>query len=574
MTLPRSISVLVLVLAVAAVLGVFPSYDSGLSYAFALATVFSASLYFVAAGLLRSWESARRLSYVLVLAAVLVVAYFLLQYGYGNYEAIPALFTRIGSMTTVLPDLGFYKLHPNSAATFAEGIVPLALALMWSARSLALRLLMALCTLFLLFGIAVSYSRGAYIALTVGAVLAILLLIRQRRALLFGFIALLIAAFVGATLLGLSDLALDWAGQRLELYVNSVAVGQDYLFTGIGMGGTFALVYSRFGLLIQVPLLQHPHNQLLGTWMGSGLLGLLALLALILLYPIYVLRVMRRSKPRLMFFAAVVGLVIILVHSLLDFIMPTAFILLGMTVALGQLALREAEAEPQAMGVRTALIAVAAVGLLLVATLGLFFKPLQTAWYTNLGALDETRAMLGPDLSDAERSVLNESARLYYQQALAIEPQSSRANRRLGNMDMRDFEFEAAVPHLEIAFAQDAAHPAAAKGLGLSYVMNGQIDEGVATLRLLNNDTGMSDELFTWGWYYGGEDMLLQRAYAWTAGIELGDIQEPRIWMAVGQVYEDIGEIDQATAWYRRILEVEPDNSDLRQRLQTLEAAS
>ena len=45
------------------------------------------------------------------------------------------------------------------------------------------------------------------------------------------------------------------ASIRLQLYRNSLYLIRDYAFTGIGLGSTFAMVYSRYGLLIFVPFL-------------------------------------------------------------------------------------------------------------------------------------------------------------------------------------------------------------------------------------------------------------------------------------------------------------------------------
>ncbi len=347
MTLPRWIGFLVAMLGVTAVLGLLPSYDRSLGYGYLAAWIFSAALYFATLALIRSWDAARRMSYVLVLAGVVVVVYFLTQHAYRSYEEIPGIILRIGQATTVLPDLGLYKLHPNSVATFIEGIIPLALALLITTPKRLVKVVMALAALLMLFGLALSFSRGAFVGLAVGGLLAALLFLRRRPVLIALMLGVVVIGILAAAQFGLVDKALGWGTGRIFLYQTSARVASDFLYTGLGLGGTFALIYSRFGLMIYVPFLQHPHDLFLWVWMGNGLLGLLALIGLVIAGWLWIARVLRSARPRLLYYAIAVGLAIIVVHSLLDLIMPVAFILLGMAVSLGRLALREADWQPQ-----------------------------------------------------------------------------------------------------------------------------------------------------------------------------------------------------------------------------------
>jgi len=572
MTLSRTISILVGLLGVSALLGVLPAYDPALSYAYVTVTLVSVLLYFVVARLVRSWDDARRISYVLMALSVLVILYYQLQFAYGGYTGMPSITVRIGELTTILPDFGLIKLHPNRAVAFFEGFMPLVLLLILTARKPIVKVVMGVCLLLLLVVTVLSASRGAFVALTVAVVLASLFAIRQRRSLLLPVIALLVFGVIVATALGLTERLLNWAPDRVVLYFNSTKVGGDYLFTGIGIGGTFALVYSHFGLLIQRLFLQDPHNQLLSTWMGHGLIGLLSLIGLMLVFPFYVLGVMRRARPPRLFFAAALGLVIVGVHSLFDLAMPTAYVLLGLTVGMGQLALKEAGDVSQSKMSKRRSIALAASPVALVLIVLVLNQPLRAAWYTNMGALDETKAILAPDLSDEERATLEDSARTQYQQALTIDPQWAGANRRLGNLEMRNYHFDEALPLLEVAYAQDPTHPAAVKGLGLAYTWVGQIDDAVSTFELMGDDAGMEDELYTWGSAYADRDMPLQNAYSWAVAVELDDSEALRVWNRVAEVYTRAGEIEQSRQWYERVLEVEPNNQMALQGLAALDA--
>ena len=60
---------------------------------------------------------------------------------------------------------------------------------------------------------------------------------------------------------------------RLDLYRQSLWLIRDYAFTGVGLGGQFALALSRYVLLIQVPYLTYLHNLYLEVWLQQGLIG-------------------------------------------------------------------------------------------------------------------------------------------------------------------------------------------------------------------------------------------------------------------------------------------------------------
>ena len=572
MTLPRWIGVLVAMLGVTAVLGLLPSYDRSLSYGYLGAWVFSAALYFVALVLIRSWDAARRMSYFLVLAGVLVVIYFLTQHAYRNYEEMPAFILRIGQMTTVLPDLGLYKLHPNSVATFVEGIIPLALALMIATPKPLVKGLMVLAALLMLFGVVMSFSRGAFAGLAVGGLLAALLYLRRKPALVMLLLVVGVVGVLVAARFGLVDKVLGWGAGRLFLYQTSARVGGDFLFTGLGIGTTFAEIYSRFGLMIYVPYLQHPHDLFLWVWMGNGLLGLLALIGVVIAGWWWISRVLRFARPQLIYYAMAVGLAIIMVHSLLDLIMPVAFILLGMVVSLGQLALREADWQPQPS--RRPLYVGAGALALVIALVAIFNAPLRAAWYTNLGAIDDAKDLFAPGLSDAEHSALFDSAEAYYHQALAIDPNWPGASRRLGAMALRSNHFDEAVPLLEQANAVDPGHPTATKGLGLAYTWVGRIDDALALFRTVNDPHAMASELYTWGYNLGGQGLLLQQARSWAAGIRLDDEVNLSLWNTIASLYAEAGDADQARAWYEQVLAVEPDNAAALQGLADLESGA
>jgi O-antigen ligase len=137
------------------------------------------------------------------------------------------------------------------------------------------------------------------------------------------------------------------ADSRLTLYRNTLYLASDYAFTGIGLGQTFGMVYSRFSLLIFVPFLTYAHNLPLAVWLGQGILGLLALTGIILAFYRLVDRTMRRAAPDALFHGVWLGVTATLLHGLTDarqyvespWAMPALFVLLALTEAIARLAL-------------------------------------------------------------------------------------------------------------------------------------------------------------------------------------------------------------------------------------------
>lgn len=272
--------ILVLVFMASAALSLLPAYDRAAGWPVLAAVLAAGGVYFAAAHLIASGRAARRFGLLLVVAALFYTLLFILLYGHQHYIETPDAVLRLGAFTTALPDLPIF-IHPNSAAAVAVGALPLALALALSSRrEVAQRALWWAGAAALGYGLLLTFSRGAFVALALTLLLALLTLILPRRAALL--LALLLVAGAAAALLARPLLApaLEWTLSRYDLYRNSLYLAQDYAFTGIGLGEPFALVYARYGLLIQVPFLTHPHNLPLAVWMNQGLLGLVALLAL------------------------------------------------------------------------------------------------------------------------------------------------------------------------------------------------------------------------------------------------------------------------------------------------------
>lgn len=567
------------------------TYDPSLVGSSLLAVLVSVAVYLVMVFLIRTRNLARYVALICIQFATAFALFFISQFRYQEYPELAEFIRGLGNATSFLPDLALGYLHPNAVASVLEVALPMALAFALARRRIIVRVTGGGTAVILLYTIFLTYSRGAYVGLA-GALLALLAafaLYRLPRPVAYAAVAvgLMLAALGVVALFNLNpaqplpvlNRPID---PRLALYHNSLYLARDYAFTGIGLGNTFAAPYSRYALLIQPLFVSYSSNLLLSTWLNQGLLGLVAIVGIILTYYRYVAYVIRHAQPSVMFHGLWLGVTATLGHGLFDarqytenaFVMPVLFIAIGLTVAYGQVALREEGAWLSIRRwVRNGSFLV--VPLLLIAVvLALVMRPtLIAAWYTNQGALDETRADFAPYLTDPQRRLLGDAAANGYNRALANDPDYAPANRRLGNLRVAREQFADAVPLLERAYATEPTNPAAIKGLGLAYVWVGRAQDAAATLKGLPNPDEIANELYTWGYFRSGEEQKkpLLAAYAWEAAEYMGDAGNVDVWMQIAGFYQQAGALDRARAAYQHVIEVDPNYDPARDALAALD---
>jgi tetratricopeptide (TPR) repeat protein len=266
------------------------------------------------------------------------------------------------------------------------------------------------------------------------------------------------------------------------------------------------MIYSKYILLIPHAYLTYAHNLPIAVWMNQGLLGLVSLCWMLLAFYTLILRRARRGQGGALFWGAVAGATVMLLHGLTDapeytgdrWIMPALYALLGLSVALARPFADRRPLGPRRLAL-TALLVVAlgAVGAFLLAD----------DFYANLGALSHTRAELAPQLTEAQRQQALEQAQRYCQKAVDANSQHPAAHWRLGLMALNADDFGPAVEHLEIAWAAMPGHRGVQKALGLAYLWQGQIERAEEKLAPLDE---MVQELDTWAWWRGeqGQDDL------------------------------------------------------------------
>jgi hypothetical protein len=530
-------------------------------------------------------DAARIIAAMLVLLGTGLALFFVLQYEYQGYGEVPGIIRRLGSLTTQLPDLEVY-LHENAIGTVLEMMIPLAAALLLMQRGRGRMVWLVLIGVMLL-GLLMSYSRGAWLGLVVGMMLAVVLVMFKHRPaialpLLLGFVLVVIAVLLGGSVLGdripFMQSLLGTAASRLELFKNSLYLAGDYAFTGLGLGDTFAMPYSRYSLLIFVPLFTYSHNLYLTIWLSQGLLGIIAFLSMIAAWYGYVGHVLRHAVPSPVFFGAVAGVTATLVHGLTDsrqytespWIMPVLFLGLGIAVASGAAALtQQSLSMRRPAGGRPHLTLALAGVVLLVALVGgiVFQSNLRALWYTNQGAISEALSdnLVNPDVppNQIDQMQIILAAQADYQLALEIAPNLAAPNRRLGNLLVGLRRYEEAIPHLETAYAAEPTYQATVKGLGLTYTWSGRFDDASHVLKTLTDQTAMIQELYTWSGYWEQQSQWQLSAYALEVAFRMEDWQQANIdvWVLVADFYYKAADMENARRWYTMTLERDPQNA-------------
>jgi putative inorganic carbon (HCO3(-)) transporter len=204
----------------------------------------------------------------------------------GKVFRIPALESAQQRLSEALPG----NVNTNQIGGVLAVVIPLAAALAlrrdWSTRRWP-SLLAALATLFMLAMLALTQSRGAYLAAAVA--LAIVVLLRWpklRYAIPFVLLALAVAVVIigppQVIELALSGSAVSGAEGRVEIWSRALYAISDFPFTGIGIGTWNEVIPTLYPLFSVAPdaKLNHAHNLLLQVSLDLGLPGLIAYLAL------------------------------------------------------------------------------------------------------------------------------------------------------------------------------------------------------------------------------------------------------------------------------------------------------
>jgi len=521
---PTVFAVSWMLLLAGAIVSLWASYDVSLSLPVLLTLIGSIALYYVVVNAPRP----RMLAQAALLAGLAVAVYFLTQYQYIPHAGKSSLASSLGRVTSGLfPRLGSWEPFSNGVATLLEGLIPLGVALTLIGRSRGWRMISGAATGVMGLAVLVAASRGAWVALLAAGVLWLTSRWRRGVIVLGGAILVALAAMggyltlvEGATLAGIPILGpvlyqFFARPDRLEVYQGSLRLIQDFPLTGIGLGEVFALVYSKYVLLIPYAFLTYSHNLYLTVWLGHGLLGIIGMGWLVVAFGYLVVREGREGRSSSLFQAAGTGVVVILVHGLFDarqyvdlWTMWPLFVLLGLVVSTSTVMVREASVKTRRT--RSRLWEWVALGLLVVGC-AVVWRPLLAVTCANLGAVKQAKAELLNLPGDVKDARLR-AAIANYECALQLVPNNRTANLRLGNLVVADGWYEEGIAHLEIVWQAAPEDRTACKALGLAYAWVGEIDRAVELLKYTKDIVA---ELNTWGGWHSqeGRQQVAMNAY-------------------------------------------------------------
>lgn len=523
--------------------GLWAAYDRKLSWPMLAAILLSIICYYVIINIGTSENRVWSLALGGMLGSLVVAVYFVTQCGHLGYSEKLRLISRWSwTLSRVFPRFVPFQPQRNSVAAFLEGWLPLAVAMMVGSRRWWIRMVCGASAIILALAILLSESRGAWLALVL--CLPLWWAVRSRRNLivatacgvvLIGSLMGYLALVPGASLermpvISQTLVPLFTRPDRVDVYRGSWYLVQDFPLTGIGLGGTFAMIYSRYVLLIQVPFLSYSHNLFLQVWLNHGLLGILAFTWLIAAFWTLVRRVSWQGGA--LFQGAWLGVAAILLHGLSDarqyadgWTFLPLFVLLGLAVA----SRRESESARERVsesanrrGSRWVLV----MGMIVVGTAGLLaWKPLTAMAYANAGSLTQARAQLAEGLTDEQRSDLIRQAVSYYEQAVLLDANNRTAQQRLGMLALDAQRLDEAITYLEAAYRADSSNTTTHKALGLAYTWAGRLAEA---RQLLADVPEIVEELNVWGWWWGTQGEREWAANAYRVSLLL-DPDQPQV---------------------------------------------
>lgn len=506
-----------------ALIGVWASYDPQTSQDKLLLISAAVALYLVTANL-RGWFRTAAVWTALLPSAAFAI-YFATQHDYALEPGKLPILTAIGQfLNRAAPHFDYHVPQSNIAAGLLEVALPIGAALalqrLRERNWIELVLALALC-LTISFGLAMTSSRGALLALGLVAVGSVgLLVVRgvfdrfhlpSRLWIPIAFNAILIGVLLlihfwddGRLLDSVGGImAGGGRGSRLEVYRQSIQLIQDYPFTGGGLG-VFPMVFSTYALLIDNPFLPHSHNLFLQIWIEQGLIGFVSFVWLVLAFYLWVWQ--RRDRLNWIAAGGLAAMTVLLLHGFLDVLfyssrfLPLMFVPMGLTVA-GLRPQRGVRTGWTPLGIRVA--AVAAVGGL-TALLIIFLlerDPILAMWYENMGSVEETQTELvhyhyqDSLVEYIRREVDLSEAVSDLHHALLLDDHNVSANQRLASIALARRQYGRALDFAQAAEDRDPQNDVTRELLAEAYLGLGQMDNAFAYWSLIGDAAGRLERL-------------------------------------------------------------------------------
>ena len=234
--------------------------------------------YLIVGQTIRTPAQIKMVAQALGASAILVVLWGLFQFAFGvdvadvkwtDPEAFPELKKRVFSTLE----------NPNVLAGYLDIFICLALGLLTKAEQRSQKIILIGAIVLLAACLAMTYSRGAFIAIAV--VFAVYGVLKDWRVLILfaavtGLLAYNDATFINR-ILSAFTIGDSSEGVRVGIWVSTSAMISDHPFVGIGWGA-YQFVYPQYNYYIADPniIIYHAHNIYLNYAAEIGIVGALA----------------------------------------------------------------------------------------------------------------------------------------------------------------------------------------------------------------------------------------------------------------------------------------------------------
>jgi len=456
---------------------------------------------------------------ILALLPVVIAVYFFLTNDWSHWIGKLSIFDPMLRVLAAWPlsSMGL-SANPNVIGGVIAALLPLQVYALRHARRWLAVVLIGISSVALVF----SETRGAWLALLLITGMWLLWRAIDRRqtnarhARWQWWIIVIVIGLIGAAVLIITPLGsrlLGLGGDREQIWRNSLDLVGDYPLTGFGLGD-FEMTYSTYALLVHVGHTMHAHNLWLDVWLNLGLLGLLALAGMV------INAVWVKPSPSPWRMVSLMTLGVILLHALVDdsifgyggAAIPIIFIPLGL---LARSAVEPAPAR-SLWQPAWAIWIIAGIGLII----GLIIPSGRAVLAANLGALAQTRAELSVyhwpeiEIQDALRQtgqVDLSAAQSNYLAALQLDENNVAANRRLGQIELAQGQYDTACQRLARAWVAAPQQRATRQMLGECDALQGSTARAVELWRSVDNQ---ERQLETRLWWYDSFLKDSQRAAA------------------------------------------------------------
>ena len=315
------------------------------------------------------------------------------------------------------------------------------------------------------------------------------------------------------------------SNSRAELLERSVYFLVDYPITGAGLN-SFPGLYSQYVLVIPYPYFSNSHNLFLDVAIEQGLVGGATFLVIYLGAVWLVsqsIATTASNELRIVNWFSLLALLVTMIYGLfydnLYFGNGTAllFFPLGMTMMGAENQNRSGDGVVQLIKAlpRPNLAIITLPVLALILMLGLNINKVISHWYSNLCALQMSKAELKNFPADQwvtyDMVPGLEMAEPTLQTALQYDPQNQTANYRLGLISMLRQDFNSAAASLETAHQEAPKHRGIIKNLGYAYVWLGEFDKAQALLAHIP-ESQKEMGVYIWWWGTQGRPDLSENA--------------------------------------------------------------